>query len=188
MGKFCTPCIRIIFFALCFIAVCRPAFISSRVELLKEVFDIPVGYHDHVSGDDEFGKCVDLIAIGLGANVIEKHICLNRSEKGLDYQAALEPNEFKVFVDQIKLAYTAYGSKAPKAFTKSDLKYRKFQKKSIVATKPLVAGHILTREDVYFSRNNEPGLSPNYFEEIKGKKLIKSIKVYANIMKNDIKE
>lgn len=160
----------------------------SRVELLKEVFGIPIGYHDHVAGNDSFGKSVDLIAIGLGANIIEKHICMDRSAKGLDYQAALEPNEFSEFVKTIHLAYTAYGSKAPKAFTESDLKYRKFQKKSIIAVNELREGHILTREDVIFSRNNEPGLAPIFFEKIKGKKLKRSISAYENILKSDVEE
>ncbi|HLG02696.1 MAG TPA: N-acetylneuraminate synthase family protein, partial [Bacteroidia bacterium] len=112
----------------------------SRVELLKEVFDMPVGYHDHVDGEDPFGKIVDLIAIGLGACVIEKHITCDRSEKGIDYQAALEPAEFKQFVAQVRKAFVAYGSKKLRPFTESDIRYRKFQKKSVVAARAIKAG------------------------------------------------
>ena len=158
----------------------------SRIDLLKNTFDMPVGYHDHVDGEDSFGKVVDLIAIGLGANVLEKHIALDRSEKGLDYQAALEPNELKKYVERVKLAFKAYGSKIPKPFTASDLKYRKFQKKSIVAKKKLKAGDILKREDVFFSRNSEPGIAPIYFSEMENKKMNKDIEQYANILREDI--
>lgn len=153
----------------------------SRVSLLKEKFSNPVGYHDHTAGDDEFTHSVDLIAIGLGANVIEKHITLNRDEKGIDYQAALEPDEFKKFVERIHRAYIAYGSSIEKPFTESDLKYRKFQKKSIVASRDIQKGEILKREMVSFIRNENPGLPPNEFTKMDGKKVNTLIKQFQNI-------
>lgn len=158
----------------------------SRVQLLQEVFQIPVGYHDHVDGEEAFGKIVDLIAIGLGATVIEKHIALDRSKKGLDYQAALEPSEYIEFVARLKTAHIAYGSKVPKAFGPSELKYRKFQKKSIIAKSVLKAGQTLERKDVFFSRNNDVGIPPTAFEEMQGKKLLRDIEQYQNIQWEDL--
>lgn len=158
----------------------------SRVQLLQEEFGIPVGYHDHVDGEEPFGKVVDLIAIGLGANIIEKHIALDRSKKGLDYQAALEPEEFKAFVARLELAQTAFGSKEPKPFTESELKYRKFQKKSIIATRDLKKGDVLNREDVYFSRNNEVGIPPTQFPKMEGQTLKRDIDQYENLKLEDL--
>lgn len=158
----------------------------SRIQLLQEEFGIPVGYHDHVDGEEPFGKIVDLIAIGMGANVIEKHIALDRSKKGLDYQAALEPEEFKRFVKNLKMAHTAYGSKEPKPFTESELKYRKFQKKSVIAKRDLQKGEILTREDVLFSRNNDVGLPPTSFPNMAGKKLVTNVAQYENLKMEDL--
>ncbi len=158
----------------------------SKIQLLREEFEIPVGYHDHVDGDNPFGKIVDLIAIGLGANIIEKHIALDRSKEGLDYQAALEPEEFKLFVSNLKKAHTAYGSKEPKPFTDSELRYRKFQKKSIIAHKDLKAGDTLKREDVFFSRNNDAGIPPTKFPEMEGKKLNRDIPQFENLKLEDV--
>lgn len=158
----------------------------SRLELLKEVFGIPAGYHDHVDGDEPFGKVVDLIAIGMGANVLEKHICLDRSKKGLDYQAALEPNEFKAYVERLKLAATAYGSKEPKPFGPSELKYRKFQKKSIISKIALKKGESLKRASVFFSRNNEVGIPPTEFPKMEGKKLKHKLDAFENISWEDL--
>lgn len=158
----------------------------SRLQLLRDEFDIPVGYHDHVDGEDPFGKMVDLIAVGLGANVIEKHIALDRSKKGLDYQAALEPDEFKSLVSNLKKAHIAYGDKAPKPFTESELKYRKFQKKSIIAHKDLKKGDTLKREDVFFSRNNEVGIPPTSFPKMEGRKLLRDIDQYENLKLEDV--
>jgi sialic acid synthase SpsE len=158
----------------------------SKVSFLKEHFPIPVGYHDHTDGDDEFTHAVDLIAIGLGANVIEKHITMDRKEKGIDYQAALEPEEFKKFVERIHRAFIAFGSSEVKPFTESELKYRKFQKKSVVAAIDLKAGEIISREKVNFIRNENPGLPPSDFSLINGKKLIRDVQKYHNIMTEDI--
>jgi len=153
----------------------------SKVSFLKENFSIPVGYHDHTDGDDEFTHAVDLIAIGLGANVIEKHITLDRKEKGIDYQAALEPEEFKKFVDRIHRSYIAFGTSEVKPFTESELKYRKFQKKSIVAAVDLKAGEIITRDKVRFIRNENPGLSPAEFQSILGRQIKSYILKFQNI-------
>lgn len=158
----------------------------SKVSFLKENFDIPVGYHDHTDGDDEFTHAVDLIAIGLGANVIEKHITIDRKEKGIDYQAALEPEEFKKFVERIHRGFIAFGSSEVKPFTESELKYRKFQKKSVVAALDLKAGEEITREKVNFIRNENPGLPPSEFKNILGKKLKKDINKFHNLNSEDI--
>lgn len=156
-----------------------------RVELLRDVFNLPVGYHDHTEGEDPFAQVVDLIAVGIGACVIEKHITLSRAEKGIDYQAALEPNEFKTFVERIRRAYIAIGSKEIKPFTESELRYRKFQKKSIVASRNLKSGEVITREMVSFIRNVEPGIAPRYFDEsVDGKVLTKDIAQFENITEN----
>jgi sialic acid synthase SpsE len=158
----------------------------SRVELLKDVFGMPVGYHDHTDGDDPFGKIIDLIGIGLGACVIEKHITWDRKEKGIDYQAALEPEEFKVFVGNIRKAWVAYGSKKLRPFTESDLRYRKFQKKSVVAAREIKAGDTITRKDVRFIRNVEPGLAPIQFHVLEGKKAKRDFKPFENIMQYEV--
>jgi len=158
----------------------------SRVQLLKDVFGIPAGYHDHVDGEEPFGKVVDLIAVGLGANVLEKHICLDRSKKGLDYQAALEPTEFKDYVARLKLASTAFGSKEPRPFGASELKYRKFQKKSIISKHALTKGQAVQRSDVFFSRNNEVGIPPTAFPEMEGKKLNRNLEAYENLKWEDL--
>lgn len=157
-----------------------------RIKLLQDNFDLPVGYHDHTDGEDPFAKMVELIAIGMGACVVEKHITIDRKEKGIDHQAALEPAEFKTFVATIHRAYTALGKKEYAEFTESDLRYRKFQKKSIVAARELKRGETITRKEVKFIRNVEPGLPPNEFKSIDGRKVNRDIKQFENIVPGDI--
>lgn len=159
----------------------------ARIRLLKKVFPyLSVGYADHTAGDDEFSQLSDLIAIGLEANLIEKHITLSRQEKGIDYQAALEPLEFSNFVKRIHKAYKAFGDDLIHPFSESDLRYRKFQKKSIVANADLKCGQEIHPSDLIFLRNSEPGISPKEMGILIGKKVIRDISKFQNINLSDV--
>lgn len=158
----------------------------NKMHLLREEFNVPVGYADHTDGEDPFGKIVDLVAVGSGANVLEKHITMDRSEKGIDYQAALEPEELKLYVQNIIRAFVALGHREIQPFNESDLKYRKFQKKSIVAARELKEGEMITRDVISFIRNQEPGLPPADFEQLNGKHAVRTISRFENILPEDV--
>ena len=158
----------------------------AKITLLSEQFGVPVGFADHTDGEDPFGKIVDMIAVGAGANVLEKHITLDRKKKGIDFQAALEPEEFSGYVENIKRTWMAFGSKKIKPFSQSDLNYRKFQKKSIVAFKNIQIGEAISTENVAFIRNVEPGLIPQDFEAIEGRVAKVPITKFSNIEMKDL--
>ena len=153
----------------------------SRIKLLQNTFGLPVGYADHTDASSDFSKYVDLIAVGMDIALIEKHITLDRSEKGIDYQAALEPQEWIHFVERIRLAEQALGSKFIKTLSESDLKYRKFQKKSMVAAEDLKSGATLQKEHLLFIRNAEPGMPPSDLEQVLGKTLKTDLQKFENI-------
>lgn len=153
-----------------------------RVDLLKNTFPAYlVGYADHTNADYQESKWMDALAVSKGVAVLEKHITFNRAEKGIDHQAALNPVEFKNYVSNIRQVFEALGSRMLKPLTESDLKYRKFQKKSIVAAKNIEAGEEITREKVLFLRNKEPGLSPLEFYFVNNKITKKNIQKFENI-------
>ena len=115
-----------------------------RVQLLRSAFDCLVGYADHTEGGTYLSQVIDLVAVGMGAVIIEKHITLDRSEEGIDYEAALDPEEYKCFVETIHAASIALGPPRIQTLNQSDLKYRQFQKKSIVAACLIQKGEIIT--------------------------------------------
>lgn len=158
----------------------------ARVSLLSNTYDIPVGYHDHTDGADPFSRIVDLIAVGAGAQVIEKHITFDRKQEGLDYQAALEPDEFGLFAELLRTGWKALGTKWPKPFSESDLAYRKFQKKTIVAARTLPEGTTIGREDVVFLRAVENGLPPKDFPRLLSGKTRRAISPFENITLDDV--
>lgn len=158
----------------------------ARIKLLQRVFELPVGYADHTDGDEQYGNIVDLIAIGCGAVILEKHITLDRSMKGIDYQAALNPDEFKAYVSVMRKGAESFGVAEIKEFNESDLKYRKFQKKGIVAKSALKTGDVITRDKVLFIRNEEPGIAPIDLPKLLGKVLNKDLNQYDNILLRDV--
>lgn len=157
----------------------------SRINYLKENFpEYKIGYADHTEGGSTFSLEVDLMAVSLGVRLIEKHINLDRSEKGIDHQAALEPDEFKTFIDKIEQGYKAMGFEIDKTkFSESDLKYRKFQKKSLVSNGDFEIGHKITREDILILRNNEVGLGSQELDFFIGKELKFPLKKFQNFSK-----
>lgn len=162
-----------------------------KIQHLKDAFGCVVIYADHTSADLEFAKWLDLLAIGHGAAMLEKHIILDRSAEGVDWQAALEPEEFKCYVRGMRQAWRALGSYDFQAFTTGELKYRQFQKKCIVAARDLEAGDLVERDDVVFLRvqGEKAGLPPKDFESaVLGRKLNKCIAKYEQILPSDLSE
>lgn len=71
---------------------------------LRELFNVDVGLSDHT-----LGIGVACAAAALGANVIEKHFTLNRSEGGVDSTFSMEPDEMKLLVQEAAKAYQSIG-------------------------------------------------------------------------------
>ena len=79
-----------------------------KIQFFKNIFgdNCEYGYQDHISADNQFNYISPLIAIGLGAKYIEKHVTFNRDFKGVDYYSSLEPFELKKFVKLVKKTAT----------------------------------------------------------------------------------
>ncbi len=125
----------------------------ARLSWLRQIFGdrCDVGYMDHVDGDDPFAITVPLLALAMGATVLEKHITLDRAAKGVDYYSSLEPVEFAAFTAAVRRAEQALGE-APEQFAPSEREYRRQVKKHWVAARSLPAGHLLTESDVAMKR------------------------------------
>jgi len=76
----------------------------SVIPWMKKTFDCPVGYSGH-----ETGVVQSIIAVLSGANVVERHITLDRAMWGSDQPASLEPNGLNRMVRDIRLIPTCLG-------------------------------------------------------------------------------
>lgn len=128
---------------------------------MRTAFGVRVGYSDHTSGIE-----VAVAAVALGATVIEKHLTLDRSMHGPDHLASLEPVEFKQMVSSIRNIEAALGDgiKRPSA---SERKNRPIARKSLVASRPIDKGELLTAENVATKRPGT-GISPMAWDEVIG--------------------
>ncbi|MDO8504048.1 MAG: N-acetylneuraminate synthase family protein [bacterium] len=146
------------------------------IPCLEKTFEAAVGLADHIDGDSELALIVPLLALPLGAKVIEKHLTYNRDFKGEDYEAALDPEGFKKFVRLIREAEKSLGDSYFKELSEAEIKYRELSKKRIVALRDIKKGEKITKENIAFKRANE-GI---FLQEIK--------KIIGKIANYDIKK
>ncbi len=128
-------------------------------EIIKK-YKIKVGFSDHTEG-----ILAPVIAVSLGAKVIEKHFTLSQNQKGLDHFFALEPIQFRKMVKKIR--ETELMLKLKKGISKSETKNIEGQR-SLVARIDLKRGDILTSKNITTKRPYYKGSihAKDYFKVI----------------------
>jgi len=138
-----------------------------RIYELKQRFGMPVGFMDHVSGDSKMALITPLLGISQGATVIEKHITLDRSKKGLDYYSALNPIEFKELVSLIRMTEKSLGTNNFN-LAANELSYRLVHKKNAISKRFIKKGTKLHMEMFDFKRTKSKQQSV-YFHDFIGR-------------------
>jgi pseudaminic acid synthase len=128
---------------------------------LKNKFGVEIGLSDHT-----MGIVSPIVAVSLGARVIEKHFILDKSIGGPDASFSLDEKEFTEMVTAVRQAEQAIG-KVTYDLTDKVKASRKFAR-SLFVVKDIMAGEIFTEENV---RSIRPGygLHPKYLKEVIGK-------------------
>lgn len=124
------------------------------MERLKQ-FHVNVGLSDHTLGTE-----VAVAAVARGATVIEKHLTISRTQRGPDHYFALEPEEFRNMVNQIRNIEQALGTGCKESLTEFELEFRKNLVMYPCAAHPLKAGDKITEEDLCYYRSKNRGISP----------------------------
>lgn len=133
-------------------------------------YSVSVGLADHIDGDNQYAAYLPGIALALGAEVLEKHITTNRSEKLEDYEAALGIDQFREFVNYIRTVEKALGENSLDYLTNDSYqKYRAISRKKIVATQEIKANEVITKDKITFKRADE-GEPLENIDKIIGKK------------------
>lgn len=153
---------------------------------LKELFELPIGYQDHSDANSEAAFWLPAAAVGMGVDVLEKHITHDRSFKGIDHEAALNPDEFERFVAMVREIEAARGSSVPRPFSDEELKYRKYSKKSIVASRNLPEGQKIDFDDVAIMRADALGLPPDQIHQLIGRSTTRAIPAHHLIKEDDV--
>ena len=140
----------------------------SRVNLdvldsYMTMFDFPVGYSDHTMDP----VTVPVAAVTKGADIIEKHVTLDRSMEGPDHSFALEPQELDRMVTAIRRTEDAIGDSYRYLLPAED-DISKLGRRSLVSTRNINEGEIIAKEDITFKRPGT-GIKPENIDIIIGR-------------------
>lgn len=116
------------------------------LQLLKDEFDVDVGFSDHTRG-----MLASIVAATLGAKVIEKHITLDRNMQGPDHDASLEVGELDEFVKLLREVSVIKGDRA-KIVSEDEAKNKRLVRRSIFMARDVVVGQLLCEEDFILLR------------------------------------
>lgn len=141
----------------------------QSITYLSEALGIPMGY-----SADTRNIIPDVIAVTLGVKFIEKRLTISRNYPGHHHIKALEPVEFKEWVQAIRKAEKAIGKKCLKPSIE-DLRGKSAYFTSIVASQDIAEGEIITKEMLCAKRPGT-GISPLYIEQMIGRKTERAIK------------
>jgi len=144
------------------------------IQDIKKRFNVLSGLSDHSSGIE-----APLVAVALGANMVEKHFKLN--VESVDSFFSLNRNEFKKMVEKIRICEKALGKVSYKLSKESKLSL--VGKRSIYATKNIQKGEKFTQDNIKVIRPAY-GLEPVYYEKLINKKSPISILKETSLKKN----
>lgn len=140
----------------------------NAMNTIKDKLGVIIGYSDHTLGIE-----VPIAAVAMGAKIIEKHLTLNREEKGPDNKASLGPKGFFEMVKGIRNIEKALGDFKKKP-TLSEKKNIAIVRKSIHLKNDLKKGSNITQSDLIMLRPGD-GISPMNLEIVIGKKTTKNL-------------
>ncbi len=150
---------------------------------LKERHRVPVGFLDHTDGGSAFALVAPALAVTYGADLVEKHFTLDRSEKGFDYQSSLNPEDFYRMVELLRQAERARGDGAA-AESDGARRYHRMMARSIVAGSLIPRGEVLTGEMLAFKRTDvrsAPGFPPREAHRVIGRRARRPIQADETI-------
>ena len=156
------------------------------IPYLSEKYKVQVGYSDHTA--EPFTAPV--IAVALGARVIEKHFTLSKMLPGPDHAFALEPDELKDMIKAIRSAEITLRNYQGGKNIQPCEKELYYYKRCLYYKKNLPKGHILSRNDLLVLRNT--GIKCHYFNPLEidmavGKSLRMDKRAAEIVMKEDLK-
>ncbi|MEW6614154.1 MAG: N-acetylneuraminate synthase family protein [Thermodesulfobacteriota bacterium] len=139
----------------------------NMIKHMKNIYpDLPVGYSDHTVPDDNM--LVLTMAFLSGAQIIEKHFTLDKSLPGNDHYHAMDPDDIKIFKNNLDLILTIGGEYYKKPLVCERVS-RKNARRSLVANTAIRKGEIITTEMLTMKRPGT-GISPRFFDQVVGRR------------------
>ena len=150
----------------------------NNIKTLQTIYPYPVGFSDHTLGYE-----IPLASVAFGACVIEKHFTLDKNLPGWDHKVSATPDEMEIIVKGSKRIQKSLGSFRITAI--EDLERRVEFRRSIVITRDMKKGEVITENDIDFKRPAR-GLAPEMAKFIIGRKLNKDLEADSILTLEDI--
>jgi len=146
---------------------------------MRETFGVNIGFSDHT-----LGYLAPVVAVTLGAKVIEKHFILDKSIGGADASFSLDYQEFAEMVKAIRECEKLLGTIT---YNKDDtkIKGREFSRSLYVSSK-IKKGELFSEANIKSVRPSY-GLHPKYLKDILGKEAKKDYEFGTPLALKDIK-
>ncbi len=154
---------------------CNSAYPAPAAEMdlrsivdMRARWDVPIGLSDHT-----LGATAAVVAVSLGACILEKHFTKSRSEPGPDRAFSLEPHEFAALVAAVREAEAAQGGVryGPSAREQPSVALRR----SLFAVADIEPGQPFTEDNVRAIRPGA-GLAPKHLAAILGRRAARGIR------------
>jgi sialic acid synthase SpsE/sugar phosphate isomerase/epimerase/CBS domain-containing protein len=146
-----------------------PGEINLRfMERLREWSGRPVGYSGH-----DTGIAISLAAAAMGARMLERHLTLDRTMRGPDHKASLEPDQFGAQITALREVELSLGV-PHRWITRGETLNRRALGKSVVATADIPANTAISRA-MLTSKSPGLGLSPQFIDKLVGRRLPRPI-------------
>jgi len=139
-----------------------------NIQMLSEIFQLPVGFSDHT-----VGITCPMTAIALGACIIEKHFTIEKDMEGWDHAISADPQEMKTIVNEGNRIQNFLGS-YHRVIVEDEQKKALSFRRSLVAKHPMKTGHVIREEDLDFKRPGT-GIKPDEVSYVVGLALTMAI-------------
>ena len=130
--------------------------------MLERYPDILIGHSDHTP---DLYTCY--VAVAFGAKIIEKHIILDKTQRGPDQSVSIDMLDLRNLVDGIRKVEMSLGNQ--KFVHDEEKQIRTWAHRSIVTIKNVKKGESLTLESIWTKRPGT-GIPANKIKDVLGKK------------------
>lgn len=144
---------------------------------MREALGVPVGWSDHTTS-----TVTALVAVALGATLLEKHITTDRRRTGPDHAASMEPADFGRYVSDVRAAESSLGD-GEKRRMPSEKANAPLVRRSWHAARDLPAGTLLSTADIVALRP-ESGIPAS--ADITGRRLSVAVTVGRPLAPEDL--
>jgi N,N'-diacetyllegionaminate synthase len=155
------------------------ATLGAITALRRRFPEFSVGYSDHTAD-----LVTGALAVAAGACMLEKHLTLDRTRKGPDHAASLEPRPFAEYAQLARSAHLFRGpiAKSPQAL---ELQIRAQTRQSVTTTRDLPPGTILTRDMLTVKRPGT-GIPATHLQQTLGKATTRALSANTTLLETDV--